>query len=633
MNAHLHSHLYDVEANNRFSDRVASRVTVLRPSSEEDENRVDMANFAAVSSAMADSVSNVSERVVFNEESWGPLNGREISDFADVPYAHFDKKVHLGRCADFSGSLSYMNQQAGQQRYEGRRRPGGENAEFAFKHDSAEDSTFSLVDTAKVQSRSRTNRPQQRNWQQSGRGGMGRGGQMGRGGGRYGQQGPGGQGGRFGGRGDGRGGRGGRGGRFGGRRQERKDRLPSLTVGPEWTMEDEFDHAQLLKLQANAPKAEDLVWAGTLDTYDESFDKLNTRTSRKLLPVRDKIFYSVTTAEDPVMSKLTVEGAGEVYATDAILAQLMAAPRSVYSWDIVAQKMDGIVYFDKRDNSSFDFLTVSETAHDTPQAGEGVEDYNTPEKLSLEATMINQNFSQQVLKAPVARKAGDEDDEEEVKDSSSTRKQFEPNPFFEEDEPGVQPASVAYRYRRFALGDMRLVVRCELNGWLNKRGEDQYYNIYSLNEWDSKMSNGVNWRQKVDQQRGAVLVTELKNNSCKLAKWTAQSILSGADQMKVGYVSRLNPSTPFDHTILGTDKFKPKDLAVQINLNVSNLWGIVKMLAELIMKKENGKYVILKDPNKSTIRVYAVPMDTFDPVEEDTMETVLEDDVANTEDK
>ena len=238
-------------------------------------------------------------------------------------------------------------------------------------------------------------------------------------------------------------------------------------------MQDEFDHSQLLKLQANAPKAEDLLWAGTLDTYDESFDKLNTRTCRKLLPVRDKIFYSVTTAEDPVMAKLTVEGAGDVYATDAILATLMAGPRSIYSWDIVAQKMDGIVYFDKRDNSAFDFLTVSETAHDPPQAGEGVEDYNLPEKLSLEATMINQNFSQQVLKAPA--KTTDPNAPPEAKaEEDSKRKTFEPNPFFEEDEPGVEPASVAYRYRRFALGDMRLVVRTELHGWLNKRGEDQY---------------------------------------------------------------------------------------------------------------------------------------------------------------
>jgi len=49
-----------------------------------------------------------------------------------------------------------------------------------------------------------------------------------------------------------------------------------------------------------------------------------------------------------------------------------------------------------------------------------------------------------------------------------------------------------------------------------------------------RYSGGVNWRQKIDAQRGAVLATELKNNSCRLARWTAQSLLAGADLMKLG---------------------------------------------------------------------------------------------------
>ena len=31
-----------------------------------------------------------------------------------------------------------------------------------------------------------------------------------------------------------------------------------------------------------------------------------------------------------------------------------------------------------------------------------------------------------------------------------------------------------------------------------------------------------------------MLATELKNNSCRLARWTAQSLLAGADLMKLG---------------------------------------------------------------------------------------------------
>ena len=182
------------------------------------------------------------------------------------------------------------------------------------------------------------------------------------------------------------------------KRMDRKqDRVPSLAVGGEWEMIEEFDLAQLLKLAANIPKVEDLLVCGHLDQYDENYDKLTTRTEKKLKRVENKFFCDVTTSEDPVLERLAVEQVGDVYATDAILAQLMAAPRSVYSWDIVIEKVQGIIFLDKRENSTFDLLSVSETAHEPPTATEDFEEINHPEKLSLEATMINQNFSQQVL--------------------------------------------------------------------------------------------------------------------------------------------------------------------------------------------------------------------------------------------
>ena len=45
------------------------------------------------------------------------------------------------------------------------------------------------------------------------------------------------------------------------------------------------------------------------------------------------------------------------------------------------------------------------------------------------------------------------------------------------------------------------------------------------------------WRLKLDSQRGAVVATEMKNNSAKLSKWTVQSILAGAEQLKIGYAT------------------------------------------------------------------------------------------------
>lgn len=388
------------------------------------------------------------------------------------------------------------------------------------------------------------------------------------------------------------------------------DRLPSLTVKADWLVVEEIDLAQLSKLQTNKPKEEDLAWCGHLDQYDDAYDKTTTKSAKALKRADNKLFYCVTTTDDPIIENFAVEGTGNVFATDAIIAQLMAAARSVYSWDIIIQKMNGMLFLDKRENSTFDLLTVSETAHEPPSSvgtGNDDEDINLPEKLSVEATMVNQSFSQQILKKNTT--------------AEGVRKSYEANPFFEdeEDDTESEPASVAYRYRKFTMGSIDLVVRCELHAWTNKRGEDLTMTCHALNEWDSKFSGGTEWRQKIDQQRGAVLATELKNNSCKMGRWAAQSILAGADLMKLGYVSRNQRTNPYEHQILATQFFKPKDLAVQIAMSLPQMWGVIKMICDLMMRddKEDGKYVLLKDPNKPIMRLYSVPPNTFES-DEDT---------------
>jgi translation initiation factor 3 subunit D len=176
------------------------------------------------------------------------------------------------------------------------------------------------------------------------------------------------------------------------------DRVPSLVVRGEWEVVEEIDLPQLLKLVSNIPKVTDLAWCGHVDQYDDAYDKLTSKISRPLRRIENKVFYSVNTTDDPLLERFAVEGEGNVFATDAIIAQLMAAPRSIYSWDIVIQKTNGLIFLDKRENSSFDFLTVSETAHEPPSASDDIEEINHPDKLSIEATAINQNFSQQILK-------------------------------------------------------------------------------------------------------------------------------------------------------------------------------------------------------------------------------------------
>ena len=44
----------------------------------------------------------------------------------------------------------------------------------------------------------------------------------------------------------------------------------------------------------------------------------------------------------------------------------------------------------------------------------------------------------------------------------------------------------------------------------------------------------MDWRKKLDSQKGAVLATEIKNNGFKVAKWTISAILAGSAFIKFG---------------------------------------------------------------------------------------------------
>lgn len=536
----------------------------------------------------------------FNYNHWGPTELPE--QFLNVPYASFGKGDRLGKAADFTSNY-YRN------RYNrGTDNTSGNNAEFQYKHDQRESDSFQLVDTVKSTRQKYHNTRLRPSFRGRGRG-RGRGAHNG-------------------GRGDAHNlptsaaNKGVKGQQqqnkrwdrlnnarklYGGNRHYQEpepDREASVHVTAEWKVIEQFDLSQLNQLKANPPKVQDLKWCGRIRRFDDIYDRISTRSEKQLLRFDEQEFHFVTTTEDPVIQDMATSEVGQVFATDAILAHLMSCPRSVYPWDIVVQRIGNALFFDKREDSKLDLVTVNETAYQNNNKlnNEDESSINHPDKLSYEASMINQNYSQQILK--------DEDVEEYPN----------PNPFTENPE---QAASVGYRYRKWNLGNgVNLVARCEVHGYAIKRGEKELITAYALNEWDSKLGGGIEWRKKIDAQRGAVLATELKNNSCKLAKWTAQSILADADQLKLGYVSRVTKTDPYDHVILGTHTYKPKEFANQIALNVHNMWGIIKMLVDLFMKQPEGKYVLVKDPNKPTVRIYSVPADTF---EEDDSEDDEED--------
>lgn len=87
--------------------------------------------------------------------------------------------------------------------------------------------------------------------------------------------------------------------------------------------------------------------------------------------------------------------------------------------------------------------------------------------------------------------------------------------------------------------------------------------------------------------------------------------------IRSSFVSRVNPRSNDKHVILGVVGWKPRDFASQMNLSLSNGWGIVRTIADMILAREEGKYILVKDPNKSMLRLYQIPSGSLDDEEEE----------------
>ncbi|XP_066914272.1 eukaryotic translation initiation factor 3 subunit D-like [Clytia hemisphaerica] len=521
-----------------------------------------------------------------NSNGWGPCTAS--NEFKDIPYQPFSKGDRIGKISDWTGQFQDRN------KYHSQFAAGNQ---YAYYHEGDE-SSFQLVDTSKPQKtayqknrqRFNNNRMKREREKQQRKEAI----MMGQttrvklqkknAKNNYYHR------------------------RWNDRQQVQKNRAASVVVKDDWKVVEEFDFPRLGKLKLPDIKDPvDLYNCGTMEQYDKAYDRVTTKNER-VLEQNSRTFHRVTTTDDPIIRKLT--GKGNVFGTDAIISALMCCTRSVASWDIIVQRVGKKLFFDKRDDSDFDLMSVFETTQEEMKE-EGI---NSPNNLASEATYINQNFSQQCLK------------------KGDTLKYDNPNPFAEDD--GDEVASVGYKYRKYDIGNgIDLVVRCEHDAYLKTpAGVQQYYSIKALNEFDPRISK-IEWRQKLDSQIGSVLAIELKNNSNKIAKWTCNAILASADIMKIGYVSRHTPNDTTRHVILGTQQFKPNMFAQQIALDMDNCWGILRVIVDTCLSLPEGKYLLLKDPNKGVVRLYDIPDNTFESDEDEDSADDEDEDESEEEEK
>jgi translation initiation factor 3 subunit D len=75
-----------------------------------------------------------------------------------------------------------------------------------------------------------------------------------------------------------------------------------------------------------------------------------------------------------------------------------------------------------------------------------------------------------------------------------------------------------------------------------------------------------------------------------------------------------------------------------MNLNLGNGWGIVRTIVDRIRTLDSDepadkvkKYVLIKDPNKSVLRLYSVPATTFEEDDEAELEVEKSDEKSDDE--
>eukprot|EP00923_Selenidium_pygospionis_P021623 GHVN01037271.1.p1 GENE.GHVN01037271.1~~GHVN01037271.1.p1 ORF type:complete len:306 (-),score=50.63 GHVN01037271.1:345-1262(-) len=296
----------------------------------------------------------------------------------------------------------------------------------------------------------------------------------------------------------------------------------------------------------------------------------------------------------------------------------MAAAQGKYSWHVRLTKLtteDNCVkiFFDKKDSSIIDYVTVHETAAESPPPEDEVK-INRPEALGMEASKLNLDISQQFLVTHEGGKA--------VPPAMT----YEKPCFWDDDCAGVV-ADKAYRYRRIKLPGrekhpdencrkpITIVTRADVDAKLpGSEPGAGFVAIRTLNEYRSKTSKP--WRSQLETAKGAVLATEIRNNAGNFARWVAQCIISGCDTLKLVWVTRQQPLDNTKHQILKVETSKVAELGTQIGLTPDSGWGSVRSILDMVMTKADGDFILIKDPLKPILRLYRLPENQEDEMSE-----------------
>jgi translation initiation factor 3 subunit D len=358
---------------------------------------------------------------------------------------------------------------------------------------------------------------------------------------------------------------------------KRTYREQTIAIRSSWNLIAELSKPNNDKLSYEPSKPEDVGERGLLATYKKSQDSQVTTSNPKVLNSKQVELKSqnfTTASSDPLFS--TFRGSANVFITDTVLVTLMTMNRSVYPWDIQITKQAGLITFDKPEDSVIDHLTMNENNPEhMPDEEEPETSPNNPKRLSEEAQRVNRSFFLSSIGEPTTN--------------------LGPTGF-EENTPGV------LKFKKWIIGDYQILVRTEIDAQFEENGVKVPTRLFAVNEYDNNITGG--YADKLETRRGFIFSNEIKNNSCKMSKWALKAHLAGVEYVKIGYATRINPTSPDRHHLLAVQKIRTGDLMQNLNLVYSNCWGVFKAVLDTIKNQPDGKFVVVKDPLKPVVRIY-----------------------------
>jgi translation initiation factor 3 subunit D len=436
------------------------------------------------------------------------------------------------------------------------------------------------------------------------------------------------------------------------RRNNWRDRQTRLRPGgvdikDNWELRDTLSFVVLQKLwmQSGAPTAETILSCGTLPRWRKPLNSIDySRKDKPEVVVSEKgvLRAPVAATSDGALRRVVEEG--QVFATVDVMAALMTATRSVNGWEMVAHRVGEDKLFLDKHGSSLDWLSTGETAQDPPlterelaqqqqqqqqaaagnatssnagnASGNASSSNNPPQTwhhaftaLTQEATLLNATWPHVAFEnsnSSSSQEGGATDVADVLGASGKGKYTLAPHETARTQWEAVAPCVQIKRYMLpMEEGkEIAVCVRTMLHGVMEMKDASlQSVQSYALNEWENSHEQ---WRKRLPSQRGAVMAAEMRNNAAKLGRWTAAALISEAQLLSLAFATRVNPTELNKHEILSVQSFRPKDIAAQMNLNMENIWAVLREIVAKLMSYPPGTYAVVKDAQKSTLSIYQV---------------------------